>query len=264
MIETITSFYRNQSWMAIVLLFPRGSIVETGYFGYNGAMPAKRLLSAFDIIGPIMVGPSSSHTAGAVRLGQLGRGILGGQPQHAILGLHGSFAHTGQGHGTDRALVAGLLGMSTHDARIRESLTLAQEAGMAVEFHTVDLGEDAHPNSAQMLLRAQNNEVLVVGASTGGGMVSIQSINRYDISFTGEHETLLVVAQDRPGTVHAITGLFLKYGLNIAFSRVERKQRGGEAIQLFETDDNIPHDLVAALEAFDWVRWARHIPHLGD
>ena len=222
----------------------------------------KRSISAFDIIGPIMVGPSSSHTAGAVRLGRLGRAILGAQPRRAILGLHGSFARTGRGHGTDRALVAGLLGLTTDDPRIRESLEMARAAGMEVVFHEVDLGEDAHPNSVAMVLQAGDQEVEVVGASVGGGMVEIQAVDSYPISFTGEHEALLVVAEDRPGTIHAITGLFLDYDLNIAFSRVERRQRGGEAIQLFETDDAIPNDLVATLEDFYWVRWARRIPRI--
>ena len=227
-------------------------------------MTTKRLVSAFDIIGPIMVGPSRSHTAGAVRLGRLGRAILGKQPQRAILGLHGSFARTGKGHGTDRALVAGLLGMATDDPRISHSLELAREAGMDVSFRTVDLGEDAHPNSAEMILSADGWEVRVVGASVGGGMVEIQAIDDYPISFTGEHETLLVAAEDRPGTIHTITGLFLDYRLNIAFSRVERRQRGGEAIQIFETDDQIPDDLIEAIEDFYWVHWARHIPSLTD
>jgi len=227
-------------------------------------MSPKRLISAFDIIGPIMVGPSSSHTAGAVRLGRLGRMILGGPPDSALLGLHGSFAHTGKGHGTDRALVAGLLGMDTDDSRIRDSLQLAQQAGMDVSFRTVDLGEDAHPNSVQMILRRDARQLEIVGASMGGGMVEVRAIDNYDISFTGEHEALLVVATDRPGTIHIITGLFMLHGLNIAFSRVERKQRGGEAIQLFETDDAIPDALVEAMEDFPWVRWARHIPQLID
>ena len=227
-------------------------------------MTTKRLVSAFDIIGPIMVGPSSSHTAGAVRLGRLGRAILGQQPQRAILGLHGSFARTGRGHGTDRALVAGLLNMPTDDPRIRKSLELARDAGMAVSFRTVDLGEDAHPNSVEMILSAGEQKIRVVGASVGGGMVEIQAIDDYPISFTGEHETLLVSAEDRPGTIHTITGLFLDYRLNIAFSRVERRQRGGEAIQIFETDDQIPNDLVEALEDFYWVHWARRIPRLID
>ena len=227
-------------------------------------MSSKRLVSAFDIIGPIMVGPSSSHTAGAVRLGQLGRAILGGQPERATLGLHGSFAQTGQGHGTDRALVAGLLAMTTDDPRIRQSLELARAAGMDVIFHTVDLGEDAHPNSVEMILQGAGQEVRVVGNSVGGGMVAIQAVNQYPISFTGEHETLLVAAEDRRGAIHAITGLFLEYQLNIAFSRVERKQRGGEVIQLFETDDRIPDDLVASLEDFHWVHWARRISRLTD
>jgi L-serine dehydratase len=243
-----------------------GSIALGGADGrlMHPFMPGKRLVSAFDIIGPIMVGPSSSHTAGAVRLGRLGRAILGVQPQRAILGLHGSFARTGRGHGTDRALVAGLLEMSTDDPRIRESLELAQHVGLDVSFRTVDLGDDAHPNSVEMLLSAGAQQIQVVGASVGGGMVEIQAIDGYAINFTGEHEALLVAAEDRPGTIHTITGLFLHYHLNIAFSRVERRHRGGEAIQIFEADDPIPDDLVDSLEDFYWVRWARHIPRLTD
>ena len=154
--------------------------------------------------------------------------------------------------------------MATDDPQIRDSLELARGTGMEVIFRTVDLGEDAHPNSVEMILSAGKWEIRIVGASVGGGMVEIQAINDYPISFTGEQETLLVAAEDRPGTIHTITGLFLEYRLNIAFSRVERRQRGGEAIQVFETDDQIPDDLVAALEDFHWVHWARHIPRLTD
>ena len=225
-------------------------------------MTKQRQISAFDIIGPIMVGPSSSHTAGAVRLGLLGRAILGAQPEYADLGLHGSFARTGRGHGTDRALVAGLLGMAPDDPRIPRSLDLARAAGMEVVFREVDLGEEAHPNSVAMHLHRGQQDVRVVGASVGGGMVEIREVDGYEIHFAGDHEALLVAAEDRPGTLHAITGLFLTYQLNIAFSRVERKHRGGEAIQIFETDDEIPDALVAALEDFEWVHWARHLPRL--
>ncbi|MCW5860894.1 MAG: L-serine ammonia-lyase, iron-sulfur-dependent, subunit beta, partial [Caldilineales bacterium] len=115
-------------------------------------MASQRPVSAFDIIGPIMVGPSSSHTAGAVRLGQVGRAVLGVQPEEALVELHGSFAHTGRGHGTDRALVAGLLGLATDDDRIRISPELAAEAGMTVRFREVELGGDVHPNTVRMTL----------------------------------------------------------------------------------------------------------------
>jgi len=223
-------------------------------------MPHRRSISAFDIIGPIMVGPSSSHTAGAVRLGQVGRAVLGVQPKEALIGLHGSFAETGRGHGTDRALVAGLLGMDTHDPRIRDSLDIAREKGMRVAFEKVDLGEDAHPNSARLHLKAWGREVVIEGASVGGGVVEITQIQGFPVRFSGKYDTLIVVAEDRPGTINIVTGLMLDHRVNVAFLRVGRKQRGGDAIMVYETDDHIPEELVEALEDFHWVRWVRHVP----
>ena len=226
-------------------------------------MPSQRPVSAFDIIGPIMVGPSSSHTAGAVRLGLAGRAILGETPAEALIELHGSFAHTGQGHGTDRAIVAGLLGMAPDDARIRTSLDLAAAAGMRIRFREVDLGDDVHPNTVRMTITTSAHTAEVEGASIGGGMVQITRIQGYDVLFTGEHDALIVVAEDRPGTINTVTGLLLERRLNVAFSRVERKQRGGEAIMIFETDDPISDEIVEAIHDFYWVRWARHVPKLS-
>ncbi len=223
-------------------------------------MPSQRPVSVFDIIGPIMVGPSSSHTAGAVRLGLIGRSVLGAPPETALIELHGSFAHTGKGHGTDRALVAGLLGFATDDPRIRYSLDIAAETGLHYQFIETDLGEDAHPNSVRLTLRGGGREVEVIGASIGGGMIEVTSIMGYDVHFTGEHDALVVVAEDRPGTINAVTGVLLERHINVAFSRVERKLRGGEAIMIFETDDIVPHELLEAIEDFYWVRWARHVP----
>lgn len=223
-------------------------------------MSTQRPVSAFDIIGPIMVGPSSSHTAGAVRLGQIGRAVLGVQPQEALLDLHGSFAQTGRGHGTDRALVAGLLGLATDDDRIRISLDLAATAGMRIRFRAVDLGEDVHPNTVRMTLTTHERTAEVEGASIGGGMIQITRLQGYDVLFTGEHDALIVVAEDRPGTINAVTGLLLAHRVNVAFSRVERKQRGGEAIMIFETDDVIPNEIVEGIDDFYWVRWVRYVP----
>ncbi len=222
-------------------------------------MPSQRPVSAFDIIGPIMVGPSSSHTAGAVRLGLIGRSILGATPEAALIELHGSFAQTGKGHGTDRALVAGLLGFAPDDPRIRYSFDIAAETGLSFQITEADLGADAHPNSVRLTLRAGDRDMVLEGASIGGGMIEITAIQGYGVHFTGEHDALIVVAEDRPGTINAVTGVLLLRHINVAFSRVERKQRGGEAIMIFETDDAIPSELVEAIEDFYWVRWARHV-----
>lgn len=227
-------------------------------------MASNRQVSVFDIIGPIMVGPSSSHTAGAVRLGQMGRVILGARPTEALIELHGSFAETGQGHGTDRAIVAGLLGMATDDERIRHSFTVAEALGLQFRFEKVDLGEAAHPNTVRLTLRAGETSVQVTGASIGGGLVEITNIEGYEVHFGGQYDTLLVIAEDRPGTINAITGWLLKHEINVAFFRVGRKQRGGAALMIIETDHAIPDPLIEAIEDFDWVRWVRKVDKVGE
>ncbi|MEZ4768042.1 MAG: L-serine ammonia-lyase, iron-sulfur-dependent subunit beta [Caldilineales bacterium] len=221
-----------------------------------------RDVSAFDIIGPIMVGPSSSHTAGAVRLGQVARAVLGVQPEDALIELHGSFAHTGRGHGTDRGIVAGLLGMPADDPDLRHSFELAEQAGMAFRFDTVDLGEDVHPNTARITLSAGERRVQVTGSSVGGGMVRIDAVNGYRVQFGCEYDTLLVVAEDRPGTVNAVTGWMLRQGINIAFLRIERDRRGGRAIMVIETDQPVDPVILEAFEDYDWVFWARYVPKI--
>jgi L-serine dehydratase len=227
-------------------------------------MTTNRDVSSFDIIGPIMVGPSSSHTAGAVRLGLVGRSVLGVQPANALIELHGSFAHTGQGHGTDRAILAGLLGLNTDDGRIRHSFALAEALGMTFKFAESDLGDDAHPNSVRLTLTAGDEKIQIVGASVGGGMVQINSVQGYPVHFGGEYETLLIIADDRPGTINAVTQWLLAKELNIAFFRVERQQRRGRAIMIIELDEIIPDDIIEAISDFSWVHWVRKINKVSE
>jgi L-serine dehydratase len=219
-----------------------------------------RDISVFDIIGPIMVGPSSSHTAGAVRLGQVARAILGSQPLEALIELHGSFAQTGQGHGTDRGIVAGLLGLATDDPGLRQSFELAQQAGLTFRFETVDLGEDAHPNSARLTVSDAARTVQIVGSSIGGGMVKIDEVDGYQVSFGCEYDTLLVLAEDRPGTINQVTGWLARQRINIAFLRVERDKKGGDAIMIIETDHMVYPQILEAFEDYVWVRWVRQVP----
>jgi L-serine dehydratase len=221
-------------------------------------------ISVFDIIGPIMVGPSSSHTAGAVRLGRLGLAMFGQKPQKALIELHGSFAETGRGHGTDKALVAGLLGLETDDPGIRESFDLAKQQGLDFEFAEVDLGEDAHPNSVRVTLTAGNETFVFIGCSTGGGMIEITNIEGYPVNLSGEYDTLLVISEDQPGTINAITGWLLNKKINVAFLKVGRNQRGGEAIMIIETDQRIPDYLVEFVSVFPWVKTVRNIPRLQE
>jgi L-serine dehydratase len=186
-----------------------------------------------------MIGPSSSHTAGACRLGELARAIFAETPTHARILLHGSFASTGPGHGTDLALVAGLLGMHPDDARLPQALELAAESGLTVEFAEADLG-DAHPNTAQFeLTGADGHTMCVRGSSLGGGDVVVNQIDHFVVEITGDLPVLVVGHVDRPGEIAAVTSLLAEGHVNIASMQVSREQRGANALMLIETDAEI-------------------------
>lgn len=198
------------------------------------------MLDIFDILGPVMVGPSSSHTAGAVRIGRMARTLLGGQPVKAEIGLYGSFAETGQGHGTDRALVAGLLGMRTDDLEIPRSFESAKERGLMFSFYTARLRE-AHPNTAVLAVEDENGKTLELqAASTGGGRIRVDKLNGVDVSFTGMFNTLIVRHQDVAGEVANVTRELADVKVNIATMSLCRDRRGGDALMVIETDQKIP------------------------
>ncbi|BCV22356.1 L-serine ammonia-lyase, iron-sulfur-dependent subunit beta [Moorella sp. Hama-1] len=203
-------------------------------------------MDAFQIIGPVMIGPSSSHTAGAVRIGRLARAILGEQPVRAEILLHGSFARTFRGHGTDRALVAGLLGFDVADERVREALELAPAAGLEVIFGEKDLG-DVHPNSVQLNLQGPERGVQVVASSLGGAQVLVRRIDDFEVELSGDLPTLVAAYPDRPGIVAAVTALLAGVGVNIAGMRVSRREAGERALMVVETDQAIPPGLVPAM-----------------
>ena len=215
-------------------------------------------ISAFDIIGPIMIGPSSSHTAGAVYLGKVARAVLGEKPKRAEINLHGSFAKTAKGHGTDKALIAGLLNLSAYDERIKRSFELAKEEGLDYHYKSVDLG-DVHPNSVQFLLWGEDKEAQVVGTSVGGGAIKINSVQGRKVNFNGDYATLLIFGQNQPGTIHDVTGTFVENKINIAYLRVERFRRDGDAVMVFETDDPIPPRGIKAIYDLSWVEWVCQI-----
>lgn len=223
-----------------------------------------RGLSIFNIIGPIMVGPSSSHTAGAVRLGLVARSIFGEQPSSVLIELHGSFAETGRGHGTDRALVAGLLEMEPSDERIPDSLQLARDAGIQINFQEIDLGETEHPNSVRFTLSAENRTMQITGSSVGGGMIAVTHLDSFPVNLTAEFETLLIVGDDQPGTINAVTARLFDNQINVAFFNVARDQRGGQAIMIIETDTAIPEEIVESFQGFEWVRAVRRIARLKE
>jgi L-serine dehydratase len=198
------------------------------------------MLDIFDILGPVMVGPSSSHTAGAVRIGNMARTLLGGEPKTAHILLHGSFAETGQGHGTDRALIAGLLGMKPDNLDIPNSFELARKRGLAFDFGEVRL-RDAHPNTAVLELHDGGERSLKMqAASIGGGRIRVDKLDDVDVSFTGAFNTLIVHSMDISGELAEVTRELSGASVNIANMSLCRDRRGGAVLMVIETDQTIP------------------------
>ena len=199
-------------------------------------------MNVFDIIGPVMVGPSSSHTAGAVRIGLIAKKLLGEELKSAVINLYGSFLDTGKGHGTQKAIVAGLLGMQPDDIRIPHSLELAKEARLQITFGEAEL-KDAHPNAAQLFLTGVSNRQLeVVGESLGGSRINIAQIDGISTNFSGDYPTLVVHNQDQPGHVAEVTSMLSHKMVNIAAMHLYRANRGGEAVMVVECDQEIPKE----------------------
>lgn len=211
-------------------------------------------MNLFDILGPVMVGPSSSHTAGAVRIGQIARQLLGGEPKTAKIWLHGSFAETGRGHGTDRALVAGLLGMPPDDPRIPDSFAVAAEQGLDFEIGCREL-RGAHPNSAELELDDGAGHTLdVQAASLGGGRVRVDRLNGMEVSFSGENDTLIIRHADRQGIVADISSLLSISQINIATMQLFREKRGGSAVMVVEMDAPLDEDVKRLLRRLQGVK----------
>ena len=201
-------------------------------------------MNIFDIMGPIMVGPSSSHTAGAVRMGFVARKLLGFQPARADIALHGSFAATGAGHGTDKAIVAGLLAMKPDDPNIPYSFQLAQDAGLKVNVHTVDL-RDAHPNTAVMTLIGERGRTVVVSASSlGGGRIRVNSIDGMAAAFSADMPTLIIRNQDKPGIVSEVSSCLARQAVNIAGMQLYRDRREGLSVMVLECDQPLTDEII--------------------
>ncbi len=214
----------------------------------------------FDIVGPVMIGPSSSHTAGAVRLGLMARKILGEEAVRAEINLHGSFAMTYRGHGTDKALIAGILGFAPEDERIRDALDIASQKGIDYSFQTVTI-EDAHPNTAVIYLTgAGGRTTRVRGASVGGGNIRITNIDGYNVELTGKYPALITIHHDCPGVITQVTKLLAEAGVNIAFMRVSRQNRGETAMMIMELDEEPAAEVVARCQDSNAVDYAFAIP----
>lgn len=204
-------------------------------------------MNVFDIIGPVMIGPSSSHTAGAARLGYVACKILGEPPVKAEIRLSGSFAQTYRGHGTDKALIAGILGFPPDDVRIRDSFDHAAQAGLDCQFVCENI-PNAHPNTARITLTSADGETVTVqGASVGGGNILVDELNGMAVHVTGQNNTLVVLHQDKPGAIAAVTNFMAYSGVNIGSFRLARPQKGGTAVMTIEVDGEISNLLIETL-----------------
>jgi len=210
-------------------------------------------MNLFDIVGPVMVGPSSSHTAGAVKIGFVARKLMGEPIVKAKILLYGSFLATGEGHGTKFALVAGLLGMLPDDSRIPRSFDIAQENGMELEFGEVEL-KDAHPNSVMLCLTGESGRNLeIIGESLGGSVINIASIDGLSANFSGDLPTLIVHNLDQPGHVAEVTSMLSHKSVNIATLQLYRASRGGHAVMVLELDNEVPAEAIKWLEHLEGI-----------
>ncbi len=220
-----------------------------------------QLMSLLDVIGPVMVGPSSSHTAGACRLALLAHHTLIAPPQRAKLTLHGSFAKTAKGHGTDLALVGGLLGFFPDDVRIPEAFEHARAAGLEVNFDRGDLG-DVHPNTVRIELENADERVSVTGSSLGGGLVRVFRVNGFECNFSGSFYTLLVQHEDRPGMIARVARVIADDDGNIATLFSARRRKGGEAMMSIEIDKRLSQYVLDYLTHLPSVHWMRILPEV--
>lgn len=215
------------------------------------------MVSLLDIIGPVMVGPSSSHTAGACRLGLIARNLVGGTPQRARIELHGSFARTGEGHGTDKAIAGGLMGFKPDDERIRHALEIADREGLAYTFEKTKLGEDdVHPNSVRVTVERGDRKAVMFGSSLGAGRILVSEIDGFPVEVHGNYHTIVLVAEDVKGSVARIATILADDGVNIATLRLTRKERGGDAFMVIELDEAPDEKVRGDIRALPWVRWA--------
>ncbi|MDN4523460.1 L-serine ammonia-lyase, iron-sulfur-dependent subunit beta [Fictibacillus fluitans] len=209
--------------------------------------------SVFDIIGPVMIGPSSSHTAGAARIGRVARDLFGRKPSYAHISFYGSFAKTYRGHGTDVAIVGGILDFDTFDTRIVDALSLAKEQNIEIKMTEEDAVTD-HPNTARIVLGDENGKIELVGISIGGGKIEITELNGFDLQLSGEHPALLIVHNDRYGAIAGVANVLAKHQINIGHMRVSRKEKGQEALMIIEVDQNVDPVLVEEIEALPIVQ----------
>ena len=220
--------------------------------------------SLFDIVGPIMIGPSSSHTAGAARLGKIASIIAGEGIEKVDFYLHGSFGKTYKGHGTDKALVAGILGMEPWDDDLKESFNLADKKGLIYNFIEEDLG-DVHPNTVKFNIIKKDGKIFeVIGSSVGGGNIKIISVDGLNIDITGDYPTIIINHIDNPGAISRVTALLYNDHINIAFLKVFRAGRGSKATMIIETDSNVSRQLIENIQNTKDILSVKYINPVGE
>jgi len=220
--------------------------------------------SAFRILGPIMTGPSSSHTAGAVRIGRTARLLFGKQPTKVIVYFHGSFADSWRGHGSDKAIIGGLLGFKTFDKRIKDAEIHAEEFGMEVDFKTIKLGKKYHPNSIKVQIVDDKNPVELIAESVGGGDIVIREIFGYETEITGNLVTIILLHKDLLGILSKITGVISEFELNIISLRSKDLPKKKEAFTSIEIGQNSPDELGDKLMAIEGMILARILPRISE
>jgi len=220
-------------------------------------------MSIFEIMGPAMIGPSSSHTAGAARIGMMARLLFADKIDRAVVKLHGSFADTAVGHGTDKAIIGGLLGFLPDDQRLRNSFELAAAEAMEFSLEEVKL-RDVHPNTAQIELynKEKDKSLKIVGSSIGGGRIKVTEINGSPVELTGRMPTLWILHHDRPGEVGIITSILGSYKINIAFMQVYRNRKGDIGSCIIEMDHKPNQDVITKLENSEDILQVRYLPRI--
>jgi len=223
-------------------------------------MPEKS--SVFDMIGPVMIGPSSSHTAGVVRIGRSAYKLLGGTPDTAEIIFYNSFARTYEGHGSDRAVIAGLLDYKTDDKRIKESLDLAGQQGLKYTFKSVGNASTMHPNSIRLKLKKGNKEIEVLGESRGGGLINIAEVNGFKADFSASLHTTIIFADDMKGSIAFIANVLAHDDCNIATMSVSRKGKNDLACLVIEMDSGVKPVTFEYLRSLSWVKEVIYIPEI--
>ncbi len=223
-------------------------------------MPEKS--SVFDMIGPVMIGPSSSHTAGVVRIARAAVKLLGGIPDHADITFYNSFASTYEGHSSDRAIIAGLLDFKTDDKRIKESLDLAKEHGLVYSFKSVGNASTLHPNTVKLVLKKGDQSLEVIGESRGGGMINIAEVNGFKADFTTNLHTVVITAEDVKGSIAFLANVLAHDDCNIATMSVSRKGKNDLACLVIEMDSGLKPVTLAYIKSLSWVKELIYIPDI--